>query len=59
MFHQMGQVQDILPFPIPTLTSSSRLFRVFPPRKAPSPWRQQKGNQSKESRKVFKRHPGF
>lgn len=35
----------ILFCPLPILTSSSRLFRVFPPRKAPSPCRQRQGRQ--------------
>lgn len=45
----------ILFCPLQTLTSSSRLFRVFPPRKAPSPWRQKQGSQRGESRKAINR----
>lgn len=71
--HQTRQVLGMSASPIPrtpgtrrtfllpfrTLTSSSRLFRVFPPRKAPSPWRQKKGSQRGQSRKDIERYQVF
>lgn len=44
---------------LPVLTSSSRPFRVFPPRKAPSPWTWRKGRQRVELMNVIKKHQSF
>ena len=57
--HSPGNHHVFLFLPFRILTSSSRFFRVFPPRKVPSPWRQRKGSQRGESRKVIKRSRVF